>query len=165
MTERLHVPWTCPAGRQRAGLWSAVVAVLCWKGLCQSLARAESCAGASSFPHLAARMGHSLSDMHVNWGSERGERAERSVVWSLLTWVFLIQLPDIFPCLKEVTSWLIFSYLLFLYTEALLSTNNWLWFISFSKINITQLIYKQHDAFQLRDGWPGEQAGSCKAPV
>lgn len=66
--------------------------------------------------------------------------------------------------LKEVRSWLIFSYLLFLYTEALLLTNNWLQFISSSKINIAQLICKQHDAFKLRDGVTGTAGRLLHSP-
>lgn len=58
------------------------------KGAVAVLAQAESHSGASSF--LTTRMGYNLADMHVSWGSERWERAERSVLWSLLTWIFFL---------------------------------------------------------------------------
>lgn len=163
MTERLRVLWTSPAGRRRAGLWPALSAALGWKGLFQSRAPTESHLSASIFPLPAAGMGYVLSNMPANWGGAGGEwerKEGREKVYTLVLInldIFFNLAAWHFPMLK-VRSWLIFSYLLFCYTEALLSANNCLQYISFSKINITQLIYKQHDAFKLRDGRQGLQA-------
>lgn len=138
-------------GSHDSALMNGAVSVPCpgWKHV-----------GASSFPLLTAWMGYVLSNMHANWVSEGGRRAERwSILWCILTWIFFFNLAAWhFPMLKgsQILTH-IFLLTIFLHRKVLLSANNWLQCISFSKINITQLIYKQHDAFKLRDGWQGQQ--------
>lgn len=125
----------------------------------------------SPLPRLKARRCHLLSPSHSmnglcfikhacelgEWEREEGRETVCTLVHINLDFFFNLAAWH-FPMLKgsQILTH-IFLLTIFLHRKVLLSANNWLQCISFSKINITQLIYKQHDAFKLRDGWQGQQ--------